>query len=440
LIAKGKATTGGATKSGAADRVTSKTSGGGLTPDDDDPPHVTAALTRLDKLAEMIEQRQFAEYARDSSDFQTTILLRNGWADESKHDAIQARLNELDAQAYPAFGGRLVVVGDGARVLKADEDAIEAATEMVTACNDAARMSTTGQGEASDKLTKAVAGYEKAMARVKKLDVTAFRYLGGTKNGSIDVPTALMKCEVGLAATATQFGDEYVPEPSVETTTRAGCGKIEWLAGGVQIGSGQFAPYTRTVGGNSFVEEMPCNKLPKANRMPAALRDAAMAFAEHVEVPLSKLVIVTDGKPYTEVNDEDLHVYRYQKLLAYSKVFQFRKNPCGDEKTFCEIGGSQGAAAYNRLEHYLDRAAAHRGGAPDRCKDHLKQAKERAEWFNNMHAEMVKSGKWITGATYKTKKGAKLKEKDFIASFAEKGKLADDRLLEKWCSKSAAKK
>ncbi|MBA3404525.1 MAG: hypothetical protein H0U13_07585, partial [Gemmatimonadaceae bacterium] len=65
-------------------------------------------------------------------------------------------------------------------------------------------------------------------------------------------------------------------------------------------------------------------------------------------------------------------------------------------------------------------------------------AKAQAAGFETLRADLVKSGEWKSGATYKTKKGAQLKEQDFIRSFAEQGKLADDRLLEKYCDKPAA--
>jgi hypothetical protein len=436
LLAKGKASVGGAHGAGSPGGVASAPA---VKADDDDPPHVRAALEQLDKLAEMIEQRDFAHYAPESRRFQGTFIFHHGWEGEKKHDAMKARLDALDAQAFQAFGGRLAAVGDAQRVLKLDDEAVEAAVEAVAACHKAASQPSNSDGDAANKVAQATASYEKALARAVKADPSALHYYGEQKSGgSVDVPTVLMECEVEIAGTSTQVADDYVPEATPKTETEKGCGVIEWLADGVQLGARSFAPYTRTAGGNSFVERKPCNKMVKKNRYPRALLDAAKDFADHVNVKLGDLVIVTDGKPYTEVNEEDLHVYRYQKLLAYSKAWEFSKNPCGGDKVFCEAGGSQAAAAYNRLEHELARAAVHAGAKPELCKAHLKEARARAAWFEEFHTRGVKSGDWIAGATYKTKRGEKLKERDLIAAFADKGKLADDHLVDKYCTRPAA--
>lgn len=444
LLSKGKTTL--ASTDGASRRASDAGgAGGGGSPhpaaappvrrDDDDPPYLRSALDKLDKMAAMIEHRDFAGYAPLSSEFQSSFLLHNGWADEKKHDMMKARLDALDAQAFPAFGGRLAAVGDGKRVLEVDEDAVEAAGDAITACKDATALHTTGDGVAIGELNKAVAAYEKALDRVKKIDPNGLRFLGEHKHlGTIDVPTDLMSCEVKLVAVRIQFEDEYAPEVAARTELETGCGEVDWLAEGVQIGAGKFAPYSRTAGGASFVERMPCNKLAKANRYPKAFTDAAKDFAAYVNVPLHKLVIVTDGKPYIQVRDEDLHTYRFQKLRAYSAAFKFQSNPCGEAKLFCEAGGSRAAGAYNRVEHSLARAQVHAGAHPELCKAHLKDAKASAAWFDGLHADMVKEGTWIAGAVYKTRAGVKLKESELLAAFADKAKLADDRLLAKYCA------
>jgi hypothetical protein len=444
LLSKGKATV--SSTDGARNRASDAGgAGGGGAPhpaaappvqrDEEDPPYLRSALDKIDKMAAMIDKRDFAAYAPLSAEFQSSFLLRNGWADEKKHDMMKARLDALDAQAFPAFGGRLAAVGDGKRALKVDEDAVEAAGEAIQACRRATETHTAADGRAIGELTAAVATYEKALERVKKIDPNAMRYLGEHKKlGQIDVPTDLMSCEVKLAAVKVQFEDEYAPEVATRTEMETGCGTVDWLAEGVQIDAGKFAPYSRTQGGASFVERVPCNKLARANRYPKAFADAARDFAAYVDVPLGKLVIVTDGKPYTQVREEDLHVYRYQKLRAYSTAFKFAANPCGEAKLFCEAGGSRAAGAYNRVEHNLARAQVHAGVHPELCKAHLKDAKANAAWFDELHADMVKEGKWTAGAVYKTRSGAKLKESELIAAFADKAKLADDRLVAKYCA------
>lgn len=277
------------------------------------------------------------------------------------------------------------------------------------------------------------------MARAIKLDANALHYYGDRSRsgaGDVDTPAALMTCEVALSSVTTQFEEEYAPEVRPEVPDETGCGVIEWMASGVALGGGKFAPYTRTVAGNSFLKSVPCKSIPARNNYPKALADAANQFAEHVQMPAKAIINVVNGKPRVEVDDQDLHTYRYQDLRAYSKQFKFPANPCGD-KTFCEAGGSQAMAAFNRLEFSLERAAARAGNKPDVCRNQLKEVKAKAAWFETFHAEAVASHEWIAGATYKTKKGVKLSEKQLIAAFADNGKLAEDRLDEKYCNKPA---
>lgn len=435
MFAKGKSSLGsGAPSAGGVP--------GGVGPkvDDDDPPHVARAIERLDAMAKLIEARSFAEYARESADFQGTFIFQNGWAGEKKRDSMKSRLDALDAAAFKAHGGRLTVVGDAKRVLKLDTGTVAAVEEAVDACDEAAKTPTSGGGGAAIELAKRVKAYEATLARVTKMDATAFRYFGEARRGTIDVPTKLMKCEVALAAAESQYADEYIAEETPKGEVETGCGVISWVARGVSLGGGRWSPYERAAGGASFPERLACNKLPKTNKLPAPFRSSAQDFASYVDVKLASMVNVIDGKPTVETSDEDLRVYRYQSFNAYSKQWKFAKNPCGEGKLFCEAGGSRGATAYNKLEHALDRAAVHAGGNPDRCGQHLQEAKNHAKWFAEFHADAVKSGSWITGATYKTKKGEKLPEKAFIAAFEAKGKLADDRLIEKYCAKPAPKK
>jgi hypothetical protein len=92
------------------------------------------------------------------------------------------------------------------------------------------------------------------------------------------------------------------------------------------------------------------------------------------------------------------------------------------------------------MEHALARAQVHAGSNPQLCKSHLKDAKSRADWFAEFYADSKKSGSWIAGATYKTKKGKKLKEAALVAKFEEKGQLADDRMLGAYCDSPAMDK
>jgi hypothetical protein len=443
LIDRGKATVPGVGTTGTAavasgGAAPAKVAGPTVKADQDDSPDVSRAVARLEAMERMIADKQFAKYADESADFQGYLTFRKGLAGETKRDAIKTRLDALDAAAIAGFGGRLRALGDGHRVLKlTDGDAVEAASAVIAACRAAAGMDAVGRGPNQAEVTKRTAEYEKAIARAVKLDAEALHYMGPTRSDSVDVPSALLRCEARLVALTLEFGDEYAAETAPDAGSETGCGEIDWLAEAVRIGDGKFAGYTRSAGGNTALERIACNKIPARGNASKVFADSIASFSEHVDVPLNALVIVLDGKPTTEVNQSDLHTYRYQKLRAYSKQFKFAKNPCGEPKLFCEAGGSQTAAAYNRLEFRIERAEAHAGVRPEMCKEQLEEAKAQAKWFEGFYDEARKSGSWVAGATYRTKKGARLEEKALVAAFADKAKLADDRLTERYCSKPA---
>jgi hypothetical protein len=410
----------------------------GLEADDDDPPHVVGALRQLDDMEKNIKDRDWERYARESRSFNNVLLLKDGWKGEKKHGKIKKRMAALDAAAFKAFGGRVAkLVGNGKRILDdADPDAVEAAVAAVAACDAATSIQTTGRGEAKNDLAKAMKAYDKAVRRALKMDERAFRFYVNLNDDRVDVATEILECESRLAAVGDQFGDEYEPEVAPKSEVVVACGSMRWLAGGIQTGAGSFAPYERIAGGAEYAQKIPCKQLKKKSKFPKSLKTAVAQFKEYYEV--KDVVFVTEGAPYVEEDDEDLRLWKYQVLMAYSKEFTFPGNPCGgtDEKLFCEAGGSKGARAYNEMEHHLDRARFHAGRAPDRCKQHLKDAVRNWEGFSAMMEEMKKSKEWIGGATYRTKKGEKLKEKDFVASFEEKAGQADEQLTEKYCAKA----
>lgn len=405
--------------------------------DNDDPPDVEAAIRRLDSMEQLLSARDFVHYARESADFQASLLFRNNLAGMKKHDAVKGRLEALDAAAWKSFGGRIAKIGEGERVLKIDDGAVEADEAMVEACQDAAHVPTTGTGEASAKVAKAVAAYDKAMARAVKLDPGALRYYGSTKHGTVDIATALLTCEVQLSAVTTQYEEEYSPEAPVEATFEVGCGMIEWFARGVRVGDNQFANYTMGFG-RTNVEHVACKSLPRASKLPKNMSEAVAQFAEDINLPARDIVHIASGKPTVAVDEDDLHTYRNQQVRAYSKIFKFVKNPCGEKDVFCELGGSQAAQVYNRMEFSVERARVRAGDKPEVCTAQLKNIKAMADWFTTFHDESVASKKWVAGARYKTRKGAILTEKQLIAGFADAGKLAEDRLDARYCSKPAA--
>lgn len=437
LIGKGTARLGG----GSSPTTTSATGVPQVTPDAKDSSSVRNALAELDAMEQLIAEKNWKRYARESRNFQSRARVTKTWDKEPKERAILERMDALDAAAFKAFGGRLVAIPSGTRTFDGVKpDALSAANDMIDACEAAAEV----RGSSPDLLAKnlgaALATYEKHLARVKKIDANALRFMGdvGPRNTGIDVPTKLLTCEAGIAELQTDVAETYQEEVAAgEAAVEVGCGMITWLADGVRVGPNKFAPYRRTAGGNSFVEKVACSKIPKKDKVPAALATATKEFRAHISN--KNMVIVVDGPSYVEVDDDDYTPHRYQKLLAYSKTFELAANPCGELKVFCEAGGSKGAGGYNRLEFALDRAAAHAGVKPDMCRRHLDDAKRHAAWFAELHAELVKNKQWIAGATYRTKKGVKLAEKAFIAAFAAKGKLAEDRRDDGYCDRKPAR-
>lgn len=411
-------------------------SGTGATPvtaDEKDSPAVKNKLAELAELETRLEKKQWTDYARGSSRLRSYFLFENGLSGESKRDAIIKRLDALDAAAYATFPRLQALVGGSTRSVDVAANALEPLVGVLDACHGANDIRNRGA------LDEKVAAYERALARVKKVDTNAFRYFGDTKSrhSTEDIPNALLACEAGLAAAASGFAEEYVPETVPETKVEVGCGSAEILADGIRTGPNMFAAYTRTEGGASYPEKLDCKKLPKKSSFAPAFADAVADYARYIEIPQRDLVVVTKGKPFVEESDSDGYLHRYQRLVAYSKKFRFAKNPCGGEKLFCEAGGSKGAQAFNRLEHAFDRAQVHAGSNPQLCKAHLKDAKAQADWFAEFYADAKKNKSWITGATYKTKSGQKLAEAAFIAAFDEKGQLADDRLLGTYCDSKA---
>jgi hypothetical protein len=386
----------------------------------------------LEKLEKRIEAGQMQMYALESHrEHEKLAFMEDRWREPKQDELVAKRLAQLDAIAFKKFPRVAANVGDGVRVLEADEDAIEAAKKMISACQSVA--SIRGSSEMAKEVADKMTVYEKELARVKKLDPNAFRYLGK----DIDIPADMLSCEHGISETAGYAEDRYVPETAAAAPMEKHCAAVDFLIDGVQLGGGRFAPYTRTVGGRQAMEEMDCKKLAKKNKFPKTMAAAVKEVADEVGFKMSEMTVVAKGAPYIEADDEDGRLHRYQIVTVYSKNFQMSGNPCGKGKTFCEAGGSRGAAAYNMVEFALERAAAHAGKDAEKCKKFLGEVKQQAEWFAKFREDSLKSKSWVSGATYKTKKGVKMAEKDFVAAFANKGQEAEEMLDNKFCRKPA---
>lgn len=425
-------------KGKSAGDVASASGASPITADAKDSPAVKNALKDLADLEAVFKEKNWNEYALQSRRLHSYFLFDDGLHGEAKRKKIMKRLGRLDADAFGMFPRLKELVGRGKRVLEADieKSAIEPLVAVLDACSDSDDI------RSKEALDTTVVAYEKAIARVKKVDPNAFRYFGSTNSryGSKDIPSALLACEGNLAARASAFAEEYVPETVPDTEVEVGCGMATFLADGIRVGPGRFDSYTRTEGGASYPEKIDCKQLKKKNKFAGAFSSAVRDYASYIEIPGRELFIVADGKPYVEESQSDGRLHRFQKLVAYSKKFRFAKNPCGGKKVFCEAGGSKGMTAFNRMEHALARAEVHAGSNPKLCRAHLEDAKSRADWFAGFYADAKKDGSWIAGATYKTKKGQKLKEASFISKFKENGELAEEHLSDGFCDAPAAEK
>lgn len=421
MISGGTASLGGKSSSGPASSSKPSLGSLGETSSEIKNPRKQA----LERLAERIESGELAMYALESKREHSRLQFS---ADDPPQDKlVAARLAELDAVAYKKYPRVAANVGDGVRVREADEDAVEAAKKMISACQAVA--SIRGSDSIAKEMADKLAAYERELARVKKLDPKAFHYIGE----SVDIPSDMLSCEHGIAQTAGYAEDRYIPETLPQASNEKRCAMVDFLIDGVQLGGGRFAPYTRTAGGRQAMEEVDCKKLAKKSKYPKPMAAAVNEFAEDIGVKLSDMAIVVKGAPYIEADDDDFRLHRYQILTAYSKVFEFSGNPCGKGKTFCEAGGSRGATAYNMAEFAMERAAAHAGSDVDKCKKFLEETKKQATWFAQFRDDGIKDKSWITGATYKTKKGEKLPEAKFVAAFAAMGKDAEAKLDNKFC-------
>jgi hypothetical protein len=345
-------------------------------------------------------------------------------AKSPKLGALKNRLAAVEARLVERAGDAAkMAYGDGKRVKTAAPDALEEAEAAIKMCEHAT--DTSGVRAAGDTdasiLQDHYKKYQAKLAHAAKIDPNVLAHRS--------VRMKVVACEYMLGVARLDFDDDYQPQ-FAKSETEKGCGKQTLMAAGVQIGSGKFAPYARL--GVTYAEKIDCKKLAKKSNAGKAFKAAIREYEEQEGVKTG--VYVVNGKPYVKEQD-DGRLYQMQDIDVYAKDMELAKNPCGGEKTFCEAGGSKSVAALNRLEHALDRAELHAGKDPDRCKKHLKEAKAQAAQFDKLHASAVKSGDWVSGATYKTRKGAKLSEKELLAAFATKGKLADDRSLDDYCAK-----
>jgi hypothetical protein len=407
-----------------------------------DSPKIHNLLRNLNAAEEALAKSDFKTYGLESRRLNQTFYVEKAIDNEAKGGQLKARLATLDMKAVKSIGGLIGKhYGDGKRVTEVkNPEVIEAMDKAIDLCEDATvTHGVYNKGETyATRLADNMKKYEEALDRAMRVDPNIIRYVGRGKSGDWDVPAVLIACEGQIAAHRLNLEDEYVEEvPPDGSTEKKGCGRVTWLADGVLVGANKFAEYTRTEGGQSWTEEIACNKIPKKDKVGKELARAIKEFRSY-NTTYKGLVFVVKAKPYVEESKDDYRLHKWQEIEAYAKEMPLRANPCGGEKVFCEAGGSKGGKMFNIMEHAIDRGDAHAGVRPERCKNQLKFAFKVWEEFRDFRDDLKKSGEWIEGATYKTKKGEKLPEKDFVAKFEKLGKLADTRVLGDYCTKPAA--
>ncbi len=410
---------------------------------DDDPSEITNALRDLEEAEKKLAEGELDGYARKSSGLNYSFYVKKEVDGAKKGGKLKARLASLDGKAVQTVGGLIAKhYADGKRVTELkNKEAIEAMEKAISLCEGATQTSGVyNKGETyATRLADNQKKYEEALDRAMRVDANIIRYVGDwTRGGYADVPSKLIACESKISGHRLDIEDKYVDETAPEgASEKKGCGKVTFLIDGVQVGPNKFAAYTRTAGGQSYTEEIACNKIPKKDKTGKDHARGIKEFKEYNKEFGGGLVFVVKAKSYVEESKDDYRLHKWQEVEAYGKKMPLRANPCGAEKVFCEAGGSKGGKMFNIMEHSIDRGDVHAGVRPDRCKAQLKYAFKLWEEFREFRDDLKKSGDWIEGATYKTKKGEKLPEPDFVAKFEKLGKLADERSLGDYCSKKA---
>jgi hypothetical protein len=337
---------------------------------------------------------------------------------------------ERDLVTMIGGGHAAEIYGDGKRSTKIDKDVAQGVEETIDACQRAAGASNTGGGAEDIAKQKGLyKEYEAKLARVMKADPTAVRYAGSPDgNFNKDYLSDLLACEWQVGKTRSVLEDVYTPERS-QAEPYQGCGFEEWNLKSLRSHGKSEWQLFGVPGGQKGENgtPAPCTKVPKANKLPANLKAAALR-----EIPGAKekgRVLEYFGK---KTEKDGLEVWDYVGIRLWGKDIWLTTGSCNDKdpNVVCEASGSKTVEAFNAIPFYLDRADTHRAaGHADKCKAMIDKARSAAEEFNHTVEYLKQSHNWKAGQVYLTKKSGKLDEKAILAKVKELGNLAEDRAM-----------
>ena len=337
-----------------------------------------------------------------------------------KFGPLKDRLRALDAALIKATGGHAAEIwNDGKRTSKASADGIAAVKDALGACQQAKHDDPGSYKKYEDKL-----------ARAKKIDAGAIHYEGEEDGWTIDLPFDLLMCEAKIAAERGAAEDD-LPIATGDRKKYTDCGYTEWHFEALKISGTRFGPF-QLAGvpiNNAFAME--CKKLPRSAKIPGDLKKAALA-----EFKLDKgdVLAMVGGFDFDQ---RGLQIFKIATVRLYSKTTEIETGDCGepDPNLVCAGSGSRTADAYDRITHYVKRAAVHKGKEADDCKDLLKKAYKESEEWKDFAADAKKSGDWRTGLKYKTRVDGVLPEDKITKQILELGGKADEQSRSSYCDK-----
>jgi len=386
-----------------------------------DPPEVSNTEHSLDAMAGFLKTKRFDMYKmrRNEAERELYDNASDAMKKHAKFGPLKERFRALDAALIKAAGGHAAEIwGDGKRTTKVSPDGLAAAKDALGACQ-----SVKADDPGSYKK------YEDKLARAKKIEAGALRYAGVEDGWSIDVALELVLCEATVAAARTAAADE-LPIATGNAKKYTDCGYSEYTMQALKISGSKFGPWQLAGVPVTNGYPMECKKLPKTGKIPADIKKGALR-----EFTLDKgdvLAMVGD----IDVQQDGLKIYKLARVRIYSKTTEITTGDCGEKDTnlVCAGSGSRTADAYDRINHYVKRAAVHKGKDIDNCKELLKRAYKTSEEWKDFQASAKKSGDWKTGLKYKTLAEGVLTEDQITGKIRELGTKADEQSRSSYCN------
>jgi hypothetical protein len=412
-----------------ADRSNPVTYEYGKDPDELSP--LVSSLERMDKSIRSSGQNQIDDYKNNALGLAGGLWVQP--SDEVKKSPKLAKLRAWQTSLEKIVVKRVgtdnatAIYGDGKRVTRLDGDVIEAAKEALQACESAAATSNTGSGQEDVKnMDEAFKKYQSKLDRVMKADPAAVRWVG-VEDGAFsrDFLSAFMACEWSMSERRAMFEDYYTRDASRAEKFK-GCGYEEWTLSALVTGRGTSG---YKLDGIPAVNGMAtsCSKLPKRTKLPGNLKSVALR-----EIPGARekgRVLTVYGKNTIR---RGLDHYKLVGIRMWGKDITLTTSDCGekDPKLVCEASGSKTVFTFNAIAHYLERAEHHKaGGRAEKCKQMLGEARKSAEEWTKFVEDAKKSGEWVKGLTYMTKKHGRMNEKEIVAKVEELAQTADERSI-----------